>query len=78
MYVFRNVNTLPVRLQSFVTNKITILYFSINYTHHIRSVGSEKCIYASTADHEVEDLFDHTIPTVRLVTDTGTRQLSIS
>jgi hypothetical protein len=80
--VFRNVNTQPVRLQSFITSKTTmwreIQYFSINYTHQIRSSGSEKYIYATTADHEVEDFFDHIIPTVCLATDTDTRQLSIS
>jgi len=47
------------------------------YTHQIRSAGSEKYIYASTADHRVEDIFDYIIPTVCLATDTGTRQLSI-
>lgn len=81
-YVFRNVNTLPVRLQSCITSKTTIwsetLSSTINYTHKIRSAGSEKYINASTADHEVEDFFDHIIPTVCLATDTDTRQLSIS
>jgi hypothetical protein len=81
-YVFRNVNILPARLQSFITSKTKICreipYFSINYTHQIRSAGSEKYIYVSTADHAVEDFFDHIIPTVCLATDTGTRQLSIS